>query len=693
VDTPVLNNVFPAGPAVAGVPVTSQGVRAGFAVPPAVADGVVISVENPVTAPGEPFRITLQSAGRPRKLVVGAYTRGRLSDTKHVTTEPGRPTLLELMGGQDPRGGVVRVTVFEEPTGLAKLGPESWPDLKPVAERLVFRTPGERLQLKVEAADSATHAPAPAFAPKSAIELNIGATDEKDRPAAAILWAAAVNTGVAPGKGDRLLTTQFLLGGEVSAPDAMEYADFLLTDHPKARECLDLVLATQGWRRFLEQGVTSHENPRAASVSDRLRFLVNNGQFPVPPEGAGVRERRKLTEAYGPRYEAATRAVAAARAERDAATDTSADDHVRDLERAAREAYCEAREADEHARAAQEPVARLRGTGWFGVAGFGMLAVLLGGLALGRPRTRLPYGIGTVGSLGLVAFLVFALNSAERTQASTHAPGTGAASCPECRKALEKGTSSTGPDLGKTVSKPNVRMGPMQKTGDKTDPGTTVAGATPDKTVPPKSIRPMFSFRPDGTEGWPLPDRRKGSADLNVEKVAGADAHGPAAMRTQMSANETAAANARLRADEMQKAREWAQERLRMATEPLDELMKLNYPLAEKPGPGKVTNPAVKRGDGLANDLAAADEVKAALVTLTPLIVREYAAPRPGSTDAASESPDTILWQPVIVLPGDGKTTLPFRLGSSPGGYQVIVAGHTLDGRIGATKELIKVGP
>ena len=49
------------------------------------------------------------------------------------------------------------------------------------------------------------------------------------------------------------MPTHFLLAGEVKNPDDLEYADFLLTDHPKASEALDLVLGTQGWRRFAEQ--------------------------------------------------------------------------------------------------------------------------------------------------------------------------------------------------------------------------------------------------------------------------------------------------------------------------------------------------------------------------------------------------------------------------------------------------------
>jgi hypothetical protein len=78
-----------------------------------------------------------------------------------------------------------------------------------------------------------------------------------------------------------------------------------------------------------------------------------------------------------------------------------------------------------------------------------------------------------------------------------------------------------------------------------------------------------------------------------------------------------------------------------------------------------------------------------------PLVVREYAAPRPAPpTDlAALDAPDTVLWQPVIVLPAEGKAALTFALGSAPGGYEIVVAGHTLDGRLGAERRLVRVAP
>ena len=122
------------------------GSRTGFLLPVAKDEGVVMTVPDPVTSPGQPIRVHLRSVGQDRNLVVGAYTRGRLSDTKRVTAKVGDLAEVKLMAGTDPRGGVVRITVFEEPSP-AEAGNDAKSDLKsdlkPVAERLVFRKPGE----------------------------------------------------------------------------------------------------------------------------------------------------------------------------------------------------------------------------------------------------------------------------------------------------------------------------------------------------------------------------------------------------------------------------------------------------------------------------------------------------------------------------------------------------------------------
>jgi hypothetical protein len=118
-------------------------------------------------------------------------------------------------------------------------------------------------------------------------------------------------------------------------------------------------------------------------------------------------------------------------------------------------------------------------------------------------------------------------------------------------------------------------------------------------------------------------------------------------------------------------------------------------------GPARKVPFAKRKGEaealgmpGLPPDVLAFFGVQSSVPATPPLVVREYAAPRPGSTEAiGGYESDTILWQPVIALPADGKAKLNFTLGSAPGGYQVIVAGHTLDGRIGAVQGMIPIAP
>ena len=100
---------------------------------------------------------------------------------------------------------------------------------------------------------------------------------------------------------------------------------------------------------------------------------------------------------------------------------------------------------------------------------------------------------------------------------------------------------------------------------------------------------------------------------------------------------------------------------------------------------------AYERAKALLQKVEAADSIRSAVPRTAPLVIREYAAPRPGAKDAHDS--DTVLWQPVIVLPSDGKTTLRFNLGNAPSGYQVIVAGHTPDGRIGSVRTVLPVAP
>jgi hypothetical protein len=172
--------------------------------------------------------------------------------------------------------------------------------------------------------------------------------------------------------------------------------------------------------------------------------------------------------------------------------------------------------------------------------------------------------------------------------------------------------------------------------------------------------------------------RSKEAAPDTLLRRASAPAARPEDAAAVKTANELAARYARERADNL--------------------AAQLNQHFADrtpnKPGAGGAQPEAAKINAGEVLEQAAIEQMHRTVnLVVPPLVVREFAAPRPGpaSLPDAADMPDTVLWQPVIVLPIDGKATLTFHLGAAPGGYEVVVAGHTADGRLGAVRGFIPV--
>ncbi|AMV23607.1 hypothetical protein VT84_04295 [Gemmata sp. SH-PL17] len=743
--------------------------RTGFVLPETQLEGVVMSVPDTITAPGQPIRVHLRSVGGSRTLVVGAYIRGRLCDTQRVTVEPEQLTEVKLMAGTDPltggRGGVVRITAFEEMDPKDVKGGDEKPDLKPVAERLVFRRPGEVLNLALGVTPSLQTGFAQA-APQStakrvvaaddSVTCTISATDEKNNPVAAILWAAVVNTGAAPGAKDRTMPTHFLLAGDVKSPEELEFADFLLTDHKLAGEALDLVLGTQGWRRFAEQAkVAGKSSPPPPRNQELTRMMVQNGQYQVFAEPTAAREYRRIAETYAPLYESAVQAVGRARTSLKAAHEDTRDTVVvREAERVATTAARTADEKHERAEGAREPIRQFRSAVWYGVAGFAALALLCGGVAVARPQTRFPLGASTIGSFGLAAFLFVAAGWGHEVQAkpilqaeaarpvdsvfdsAADAPvapqphmkltpqfdaatvvaaptqlqnfGANKHDGPEKSSFAPPGTavpmsggskveSFGGPppkSAGFAPSPPNPPSGlpgAPPSIGRMPDPRGGYGGGGPGGPTTPVPLRP--ETRPEakpgapktlagGATGW-NPMSRSGVTigDLTQHRpmgTVGGFVGGPTVYNERVDS---------LRKDNDKVAR-YTSERQRVITESLDAC------LAARGAAGAAQDNMMAQTaqDASRVEVLALQQLRASATPTTPLVVREFAAPRPGSasfSDSMMDAPDTILWQPVIVLPTDGRTTLNFQLGNAPGGYRLIVAGHTADGRLGEARMVI----
>jgi hypothetical protein len=581
---------------------------------PTVKDGgVAMHVLNPVTEPGQPVRVQLHSTDKRRTLLVGAYTRGRLADTRSVDVEPGKVAEVELMAGDDPRGGVTRITVFEMPNAA------------PVAERLVFRKPGERLNLAYAAKSD----------PDGRVDLTVTATDEKGNPVSAIVWVAAVNSAVTPGPRDRLLPTHFLLAGEVQTPDALEYADFLLTNDPKAAESLDRVLATQGWRRFVEQKppVDLTQDRRTPFLdTDRLQLL--NGNYRGATETPLERDRQWVTGQFAPTYEDAVEKLDAAQKAKDTVhADRSWEPAYQRAQQETDERRQVVAEQLDEMRSAVAPLTTARKLIWATVGG---LVVLGGAFALAGFRGRRPFGLAAAGALGLAGFLLVS-ESAMAARAGTPIPSP---------------PDNTLPDLTSSTAHSGVTAYPLGDPTQRPDPKRFVSGQMRVASAKPPVIPPTNTV--DRGPGIPLLDR---------EPIRPGRVPPVSAEAIRQAAGEKAA------------AAEYADGRAQAIRARLDTAFRES-----------ATSAPINLTDIFSR-------LRTAVPRTPPLVVREYAAPRPTPTARADDEPDTVLWQPVLVLPYTGKATVSFHAGAAPGGYQVLVAGHTLDGRLGAVRGILPIAP
>jgi hypothetical protein len=599
----------------------------GFPLPAVKPTGVVLSVPDGVSKPGDPLRVRLTAVGpAKRTVVVGAYTRGRAMAHARAALEPGTPVDVALDFGPAKLGGVTRVTVFDEPPADADRT-----ELKPVAERLVFRTPGEVLKI----AAATQQAPGASFLPGAPVELTITTADETGAPKPAVLWAAVVNQSVltmADDRSARLLPTHFLLAGEVQKPDELEQADFLLTDHPKAAAALDLVLGTQGWRRFAEQAPGTFKQRIASEDGERLLLAMSGGTRSLA--GWSVASIR-LADTHRPRYDAAVAEVVAAEAaQRD-------DGPTKRL----------GSEWDQHARERNAEIQRLDADG-------GELAHFQEGVTNRRDWLPLTATVlfGLAILLGLRAAVVSARwQAAERRWLRRGAVGfalLGAFSLAATAATSRRNNPWNQFDF---INGSQRSIRPF--------PSAANAEMEPVEAAFPGGVRPP---RPGPPNGQP-----------------------EGAFRAMNSANATRAATVVLREGV-----------LRTPSGPGSFPAPVGISMEKLREDQRRYGALLRRFDSVRVegdvpvDPLSRERVRGAISPVPALVVREYANARrtPNADDPASPlTAETVLWQPVLVTPADGRATLKFDLADDATGYRVLVAGHTLDGRLGASVTTIEV--
>lgn len=724
------------------------GIEGEFALPKVKDDGVVLTIPTGVTTDHDPIRVVLNSPRSDLRLLVGAYCRGRLMTHQHVEVVAGQPAQVTLRP-EAGAGGVYRVTVFEE-QGASPV------QLIPRAERLIYRTPAHRLNLTVKPDK-------PEYAPGEKVTLTYLATDEAGKPAPAVLMAAVVDKRIietADEKTYRSLPTHFLLTTEVRKAEDLEYADFLLGKHPKAAQALDLLLGTQGWRRFAEQN--NPDEFRRREQQEATRLLVENGRFSPANQGPKVvdfaaQAQQQVSEEFTAKLAGLRDRLAQARVQESEALaegerlQTAIAGLRQESAAAAREYQAAVQQLDDYEkRFRQRLLPVLVGT---------LLLVALAGLAVSWRRAgwlpTLPY-LATAACSILVLGVVLAWQ-VRSGDAFTRQEDRLAAAVPTSAAPLEKAEQKTVKALGGAHAAPDTETRRLEALTDGEQrarerfakelfPGRTERAAAQTAAPAPPNNMPAGGAVPGLAPAAPAPQNQIGAKmpaatptrafarpAAKDKAVDGLEAKGELKGRGGMdraqgadkpgnfgawaNAGEGDAKDANqffMRAPAGRDFQQREQTRLRQDNAaPLRQLQALdedalNRAVQEMVAPqgpggrpgGLGVTPAAEAGkkafepkgfDGQLPGLVVGGRRRQAGLQAgyfvpppPPLVVREYAHQRVhGEANVRADFTETLLWNPVLVLP-DGKGESSFELCDSTTTFQVLAAGHTLEGSLGA---------
>jgi hypothetical protein len=662
------------------------GITQRFELPEVKDDGVVLTIDEGVVGPEKPIPVKVHST-TPRSFVVGAYCRGQLLDTARLEKGQTEATLKPAAAAS----GVCRVTVFEEQEGKGP-GRRS---VKPVAERLIYRQPAEKVTLAVRPDQSS-------YQPVQKVKLTLEAASEKDEPAPAIVMVSVVDKRVitmADEKTARSMPTHFLLTSEVRRPEDLEYADFLLGPQEKARQALDLLLGTQGWRRFAEQDpVKFRQEHKDQAEADRLLCLF--GQSQAQTTDFVQQEIQKAQQSYLAEVTRAEETQTKALEQRQASVADAG--YVAALAKLAK--Y----------RAFFHNVNRWIFPG-LGVLLLGLtVACLLLGLRRGVRRPS-PYFVTAAASavvlmVGTGIYLSnplpdqpMAARNQEAQFAQLSAPSVAAA-----RGDKEK-------DLEVPMMDAPVPADNLDKMNEAKDPAKLAVGNDNGQglfggPVPPPAGLPGGganlplagiadgALAPGAKEKAPArPTEPQNAADLALLLRENMDPKVPnnkAEAEREMDRNfayykHLAGLNQLRDAEALRKVTEEAKkaDAKFMDLRRDKRLMPPAMPVAPvMPAAGGFAKPDRGAGKDDFRDRRALEQAE--LPALPPVVVREYAHRRatPASSELRQDFAETLYWHPVLVLP-NGKQEVSFDLCDSVTTYQVTAFAHTLDGRLGSATQ------
>ncbi len=232
------------------------GIKTVFALPAVKASGVVISSTSDITPRLKDVIVRLR-ATTDGSYLIALSQRGKEFALKPVTLRVNQPRDFTLAVPKS-LDGVIVATVYDD-------------RMAPMAERLIFRQPEHKL--KVQIVPDRTD-----YVPGDKVTLRVKTIDYTGKPVSAMVGLTVTDSSVLEMIEKReqapSLPVMVLLESEVqNLADAHVYLD---ESNPKAPLATDLLLGTQGWRRFATAGtgslngsVTNASNARIPGVTVR----------------------------------------------------------------------------------------------------------------------------------------------------------------------------------------------------------------------------------------------------------------------------------------------------------------------------------------------------------------------------------------------------------------------------------------
>jgi hypothetical protein len=183
---------------------------------------------------------TPKDAATAKNVTLLGHQRGRFCFGS-VISEAKKTSIIRIPRSGIPDDGIVHLTLFD-------------PDGKPLSERLIFAQQNKQINLKVTA-DKAS------YNPREKVTLTVEATDTLGKPVQGAFSIAATDGSqvIATGNEQNIYTHLLMtsdLKGYIEEP-----ASYFKKMDTKSLRALDILMMTQGWRRFDWTNVMAEKYP------------------------------------------------------------------------------------------------------------------------------------------------------------------------------------------------------------------------------------------------------------------------------------------------------------------------------------------------------------------------------------------------------------------------------------------------